>query len=56
MSVKSDTVYVLNNDGTPLPPTQRGGHVRHLLKEGKATVVQINPFTISLTYSIEDPV
>lgn len=44
------TVYVLNKDGKPLMPTTRGGHVRHLLKEQKARVVQSNPFTIQLLY------
>ena len=31
------TIYVLNKDGKPLMPTTRGGHVRHLLKEQKAS-------------------
>jgi len=29
-------VYVLSRDGTPLMPAKRFGHVRRLLKEGKA--------------------
>ncbi len=33
-------VYVLSRDGTPLMPAKRFGHVRRLLKEGKATVPQ----------------
>ena len=48
------TVYVLNKDGKPLMPTTRGGHVRHLLKEQKARVVQSNPFTIQLLYETND--
>ena len=50
------TVYVLNKDGKPLMPTTRGGHVRHLLKEQKARVVQSNPFTIQLLYETNDVV
>ena len=50
------TVYVLNKDGKPLMPTTRGGHVRHLLKEQKARVVQSNPFTIQLLYETNDAV
>ena len=43
-------VYVLNNNGQPLMPTQRYGHVRRMLKSGKATVVKRCPFTIRLMY------
>lgn len=50
------TIYVLNKDGKPLMPTTRGGHVRHLLKEQKARVVQSNPFTIQLLYETNDVV
>lgn len=39
-----------------MDPTTRFGHVRRLLKEGKAVVVQRKPFTIRLTYQITDPV
>lgn len=48
------TIYVLNKDGKPLMPTTRGGHVRHLLKEQKARVVQSKPFTIQLLYETDD--
>lgn len=41
-------VYVLNHDDTPLMPTKRFGHVRWLLKTGKAIVVRKEPFTIKL--------
>ena len=41
-------VYVLNYDDTPLMPTKRFGHVRWLLKTGKAIVVRKEPFTIKL--------
>lgn len=43
-------VYVLNIDGQPLMPTDRHGKVRHLLKEGRAKVVNRCPFTIRLLY------
>ena len=33
-------VYVLNNKGKPLMPTNRHGKVRHLLEDGKAKVVE----------------
>lgn len=44
-------VYVLNEKGQPLMPTNRHGKVRHLLKEGKAKVIKRCPFTIQLLYS-----
>ena len=50
------TIYVLNKDGEPLMPTTRGGHVRHLLKEQKARVVQSNPFTIQLLHETDNVV
>lgn len=43
-------VYVLNKDGQPIMPSERYGHVRRLLKSGRATVVKRCPFTIKLTY------
>ena len=43
-------VYVLNNKGQPLMPTERHGKVRRLLKEGKAEVIKRCPFTIKLLY------
>lgn len=47
-------VYVLNQEGKPLMPTSRHGKVRHLLEQGKATVVRRTPFTIRLTYETEN--
>ena len=44
-------VYVLNKNGQPLMPTNRHGKVKHLLKDGKARVVQKCPFTIQLLYN-----
>ena len=46
-------VYVLSVGGEPLMPTTRCGHVRILLKEKKARVVERNPFTIQLAYETE---
>lgn len=43
-------VYVLNNNGQPLMPTNRHGKVKRLLKTGKAKVVKRCPFTIKLMY------
>lgn len=43
-------VYVLSMNGKHLMPTRRCGHVRHLLKEGKAEIVSRHPFTIKLLY------
>lgn len=48
------TVYVLSKSGKPLMPTTRCGHVRILLKEKKARVVERIPFTIQLTYDTEE--
>lgn len=47
-------VYVQDIDGSPLMPTTRHGKVRRLLKEKKATVVNLCPFTIQLTYKSTD--
>ena len=41
-------VYVLNVEGRPLMPTGRHGHVRRMLRDGKARVVRRCPFTIQL--------
>lgn len=47
-------VYVLNNNGQPLMPTERYGKVRRLLKSGLAKVVKRCPFTIQLSYECAD--
>lgn len=44
-------VYVLNENGQPLIPTENHAKVRVLLKQGKAKVVNNCPFTIQLLYS-----
>lgn len=43
-------VYVVSKEGSPLMPTKRHGKVKHLLRQGRAKVVQVKPFTIQLTY------
>ena len=43
-------IRVINKDGRLLSPTTNAGHVRHLLKSGKAKVVGYEPFTIQLTH------
>lgn len=47
-------VYVQDIDGKPMMPTTRHGKVRRLLKANKATVVNLCPFTIRLTYKSTD--
>ena len=42
-------VFVQDCNGNALNPTERCGRVRHLLKQKKAMVVMMNPFTIRLT-------
>lgn len=44
-------VYILNENGQPLMPTENHAKVRVLLKHGKAKVVNNCPFTIQLLYS-----
>lgn len=46
-------VYVLDINGNPIMPTKRHGHVRRLLRDGKAHVVKRCPFTIQLDYETE---
>ncbi len=44
-------VYVLNQNGQPLMPTENYAKVRILLKQSKAMVMKKCPFTIQLLYS-----
>ncbi|HZK60481.1 MAG TPA: RNA-guided endonuclease IscB [Anaerovoracaceae bacterium] len=46
-------VYVLDKNNKPLMPTKRHGKVKHLLKSGKAVVINREPFTIKLLYNSE---
>ena len=43
-----DAVFVIGKNGERLMPTHRLGHVRHLLKDGKAHIYSRNPFTIQM--------
>lgn len=45
-------INIIDVDGNILPPIMREGKVRKLLKQHKAKVVNYNPFTIQLNYSI----
>ena len=49
-------VYVLDKDGSPLMPTEKHGYVRRLLKEEKAKVESLRPFTIRLLYEVKGEV
>jgi hypothetical protein len=48
-------VFVIDSDGTPLLPTHPA-RARKLLREGKAVVKQVVPFTIQLNRRVNDPV
>jgi hypothetical protein len=47
-------VYVQNKDGEPLMPTERYGAVRRWLRDNKAVVVNLCPFTIRLNLDCEN--
>ena len=47
-------VYVLDRQGKPLMPTKRFGHVRRMLKTGKAKAISTKPFVIQLQYESTD--
>lgn len=47
-------IFVLNNEGKPLMPTDKAGKVRRLLKTGQAEIFQHEPFTIKLLYNTPD--
>lgn len=49
-----DMVYVQDINGKPMMPTTRHGKVRRLLKDKKAVVVNLCPFTIKLMYVTSD--
>jgi len=54
MSKQRTPVYVVNRKGKPLMPTFRFGHVRKLMKEGRAVPISNEPFTIRLKYDTPD--
>ena len=43
-------MYVLDKNGKPLMPTTRYSHVRKLIRQNLAVVINNNPFTIRLKY------
>lgn len=43
-------VFIISKNGERLMPTVRVGHIRHLLKDGKAKIVKHEPFTVQLLY------
>lgn len=49
----SKKVYVQNKDGTPLMPC-KPAKARHLLRDGKAEVIEREPFTIRLKWNCEE--
>ena len=48
-------VYVINKNGNPLMPC-KPAKARKLLRDGKATVINRDPFTIQLTWDCEENV
>ena len=49
-------IYILDKCGNPLMPTTRYGHIRRLIKQQLAVVVNDKPFTVRLKYETEDVV
>ena len=43
-------IYVVNKCGKALMPTTRQSHIRRLIKDGKAVVINDKPFTVRLKY------
>jgi hypothetical protein len=50
IKLESQKIFVINKNGQPLMPTERYGKIRRLLKENKAKVLKVKPFTIQLLY------
>ena len=46
--------YIQNKEGEPLMPTTRCGAVRRWLRDNKAIVVNLCPFTIQLKWDCEN--
>ena len=44
--------YIIDRHGDPLMPTERGNKVRILLKQGKAKVIRLNPFTVQILCNV----
>ena len=53
---KTVVAYVHSKDGKVLDPMYSHPRVRHFIKNGKAVIVKRKPFTIRLTYDIENPI
>ena len=49
-------VHVISIDGKHLMPMSRHGKVRRMLRDKKAKVVKVKPFTIKLLYKTETEV
>ena len=49
-------IYVLSKEGKPLMPIHSFGRVNRILKSHKARIVKTKPFTVQLTYIINEPV
>lgn len=47
-------VYIINQEGKPLMPTERHGKVRRMLRDGRAHVVRRIPFTVQLGYTSDE--
>ena len=47
-------IYIVNEHGKALMPTTRYGHIRRLIKGGKAVVIDNKPFTVRLKYETDD--
>lgn len=45
-----EPVYIISKNGKQLMPTVRYGHVRKMLKEGRAEIAGYKPFTVRLLY------
>ena len=49
-------IYVLAKDGSPIAPMHSYGRAKRFIKQGKAVIAEYVPFTIQLTYDVEEPV
>ena len=47
-------IFVVSKSGKPLMPTKKPGKVRRMLKDGRARIVEYEPFTIQLTYETSE--
>ena len=46
-------IYIISKNGKALMPTKRYGHIRKLLKQNKAVVINNNPFTVRLKLNLK---